>query len=44
MLAEVVSTTDKMTRRRDEETNLFVNELSGIFFNMSFVQVGGHVH
>lgn len=27
-----------------KETNLFVNELSGILFDMTFVQVGGHVH
>lgn len=44
MLAELVSTTHKMTRRQNRDTNLFVDELSGVFLNVSFIQVGGHVH
>jgi len=42
MPVKVRNTTHKM--KRWEETNLFVDELSGILFYMFFIQVGGHVH
>lgn len=34
----------KRTMARHQATDLLVDEFPGILFNMSFIQVGGHVH
>lgn len=44
MRLEMVKHQIKTTTRRHEATDLLVDELPGVLLNVSFIQVGGHVH